>query len=91
MGQVIPYCKSAADSGNFLYESLMCGISDSFVTGNPFYALFDIRNIVNDCKMWFTCEEYNDEVKQLYNQLDVKLKMGVQALTDSAYGDWNWL
>jgi len=41
--------------------------------------------------MWFTCEEYDEDVKLLHNQVDVKLKLGAQAKTDSAYGDWNWL
>jgi len=41
--------------------------------------------------MWFTCEEYSEDIKLLYNQVDVKLKLGVQEQADSAYGDWNWL
>jgi hypothetical protein len=91
MDQISGPCKDAVLSKDYFWESLVCGVSDSFVTGNPFYALFDIRNIQKQCKMWFTCEEYSEDVKLLYNQVDLKLKLGVQAKTDSAYGDWNWL
>lgn len=91
MDQLSSSCKSAVESMNYLQESAVCGIFDSFVTGNPFYALFDIRNIQKKCKMWFTCEEYSEDIKLLYNQLDVKLKLGVVEKADSVYGDWNWL
>ena len=45
MDQLSLPCKYAAEGQDYLYEVAVCGVFDSFVTGNPFYALFDIRNI----------------------------------------------
>jgi hypothetical protein len=77
MDQLSGQCKTAVESKDYFWQSSVCGVFDSFVTGNPFYPLFDIRNIQNKCMMWFTCEEYSEDVKLLYNQVDVKLKLGV--------------
>lgn len=39
------YCQAAIEIGSVLQETIWCAVEESFATGNPFYPLFNIRNI----------------------------------------------
>jgi len=44
-----------------------CSIFDAYATGNPFYPLFDIRNINQECYGWFTCYQNDALTKMAMN------------------------
>lgn len=48
-------CKPAVSQKSVLETAIICGITESVATGNPVYPMFDLRNIKEECKGWFTC------------------------------------
>jgi hypothetical protein len=48
-------CKKAIENDKPWMKLAWCSIYESMATGNPFYPLFDIRNIKQECNGWFDC------------------------------------
>lgn len=58
------WCASSIDNNKPWYSLVFCSIYDSYATGNPFYPLFNIRNIKEECEGWFNCQK-NDPLVQM--------------------------
>jgi len=61
------WCRSSISSNSVFQEIIACGVSDSIVTGNPIFPIFDYRNIKKECPYWFTCYENNFDQQVLMN------------------------
>ena len=90
MSQLDKLCKEAISSHTIWEEILICGISDSIVTGNPFFPLFDYRNIKKECPSWFTCYENDYDQTILLNHPDFTQVLQVNTTGYNQYYQWIW-
>jgi hypothetical protein len=58
------WCQNAIKEDKPWMALAWCSVYDSYATGNPFYPLFNIRNIGQECKGWFDCY-LNDPLVQM--------------------------
>jgi hypothetical protein len=84
------FCQSAIEVGSIWQELMYCAIEESFATGNPFYPLFNIRNIEQECTSWFDCYKNNDLTNMALNQPDIADLFGVNFTMEGSalYSAW---
>ena len=86
------WCLSAIEEELWFSKLLTCSVEESFATGNPFYPIFNIRNIHKPCKSWFDCYENNPLTSMALNQADIVKKFGANmTMVGSLFFDqWQW-
>mmetsp|Transcript_13233 Transcript_13233/g.20655 ORF Transcript_13233/g.20655 Transcript_13233/m.20655 type:complete len:315 (-) Transcript_13233:686-1630(-) len=65
------WCREAHLNHRIWEQAIACSLTDSFVTGNPLYPTFDIRNIKEECPFWFTCQKNDFVTQTLMNSPDL--------------------
>lgn len=86
------FCLSAIEQELHYSKVLTCAVEESFATGNPFYPIFNIRNIHEKCQSWFDCYINNPLTSMALNQADIVGKFGANlTMTGSIlYDSWTW-
>lgn len=86
------FCLSALKQELKFSSMIYCSIEESFATGNPFYPIFNLRNIHEDCKSWFDCYENNPLTSMALNQADIIEKFGANLTMVGSlwYDSWTW-
>lgn len=83
------WCANAIDNNQPWYSLVLCSIYDSYATGNPFYPLFDIRNIKEECGGWFDCHK-NDPLLQMAMNQETFVEIFGANLTLNDQQKWIW-
>jgi len=86
------WCLTAIENNLWLSELFFCSVEESFATGNPFYPIFNLRNIHEPCSSWFDCYESNPLTQMALNQADIVEKFGVNLTMEGSmlYYSWQW-
>lgn len=86
------WCLSAIEQELWFSKLITCSVEESFATGNPFYPIFNIRNIHESCKSWFDCYENNPLTNMALNQPDIVEKFGANMTMVGSllYDSWQW-
>lgn len=85
----LEWCQKFINDDKPWLAMIACSIYDSYATGNPFYPLFNIRNIKEECTGWFDCYT-NDPLTQMgLNQPDIVELLGAN-LTFTGQQNWIW-
>ena len=83
------WCSEAIDSNTPWVALALCSIYDSYSTGNPFYPLFNIRNIAEECTGWFDCQT-NDPLTQMAMNQETFVELFGANLTMNEQQNWIW-
>jgi carboxypeptidase C (cathepsin A) len=83
------WCSDAIDKNQPWMSLIFCSIYDSYATGNPFYPLFNTRNIKEECGGWFNCHKNDPLTQMAMNQEDFVEKFGANT-TYTDMQNWIW-
>lgn len=66
-------------------------MTETIATGNPFYPMFDLRNIKKECKGWFVCQKNKGFHRFAMNQAEVvKLFRANRKRSSGMWSRWRW-
>lgn len=82
-------CKHAIENDKPWMKLAWCSIYESMATGNPFYPLFDIRNIKQECNGWFDCYQNGELAQMAMNEADIVELIGAN-MTYNDLQTWLW-